>query len=977
MRDAAAHGAIWVCGPAGAGKTTAVAQWLRTSRRNTLWLRLDAADSDPGVLLPRLRDAIAGHGGGSATTFAYGPEHREQLTRFARLLFRTLFARLRKPLTWVLDNVHEVDAAVADPILAAAMEEAPEALTVVAISRGEPGAAFARNIACRQLTVIGRDELKFSLDEASALFGKRALKLPADAIARCRDELDGWAVGLVFASDSLRHDDAARDARPGAADAPALMNYLAADVFDHLPVAQRAVLQATALLPRFTADEASQLARRDDAAAALADLHRHSGFVELEDANAAVYRVHPVFRAFLQRHFDANADEARRDLLSRSAELLRAGGQLASAATLLARDGQHERIADLVEDNALALLRRGRDQTVVELLRTIPADHALLAARPWLQFWLAEALALTDPHAARDAALQAEQRFNGGSRHDDALGQIVAAGTLLSLHRAMRVEMPSPLQIAERCERAFLAHWQQVPEPFAIYAAAAYLSAVSTLNRGEPIAPDILAWLLAALHSDGPANLRLRTAVTLYEQFYTRNDLAGARRVELAASALCNLPEARASAQRLWLVALSIGYVYQRRLPEAEAVLERAAQLAEQLGDIESECHVNAWRIIVRTRLRRAQDALPLALSGRPDFAQVQPLMRATLLWAEANLYIALRQYDTALARFDAAIHLYEETGTNVEQGPMLWLGQSVCRLMLGRHEAALASLQPLLASGMGGMSRQRLEAFMLAIRASVALTRGDAGVRGLLVQAFAALRDTDYRDVMYGAESAVAELCAAALREGIEPEFADALIRHRQLEAPDRAPAQWPFAVRIRCLGELHIETRETEGGERALRKSVELLQQVLAAWPQPVAIDPLIARLWPGDGREGAQKAFDAALHRLRKRLGADGALRLSERRLSLNGGVVHVDLQALDQALAGDADPARQGERLLGLYRDHLLPGVADLARERARLWTRVRAALLRAADAARDAGDSALAARIGARVEALDSGVQMGA
>lgn len=1004
MRDATAHGALWVCGPAGAGKTTVVAQWLRSSRRTTAWLRLDAADSDPGVLLPRLRDALAAHASDVAPTFAYGPEHRDQLARFARLFFRTLFSRLRKPLVWVLDNVQDVDAEVIDTLLDVAIDEAPELLTLIAISRSEPGARFARRIAHQQLTVLARDELKFSLDETAALFDKRALKLPSESIARCRDELDGWAVGLVFASDALRHDDRRAGASPPPSsassaasatslDAPALMNYLAADVFDHLPAAQQSLLRATAFLPRFTAAQAAQVSGDADSAVLLEQLHRHNGFVEIDAGAETYYRVHPVFRAFLQRrlgHGNAalsstqswQSQPSLQQLRLQSANLLRDVGQLTAAGALYAQGDQLDRLADMIEQEALALLRQGQDHTVVELVRMIPAASPVLQERPWLHFWLGEALALTTPTAARDAALSAERLFASVSGDAAALGRILAAGTLLSLHRAMRLDVQAPMAIAERCETDFLNHWQRVPGPLAIYAAAAYLSAVSTLNRGTQIPPEIMAWLLAALQRDGPANFRLRVAMILHEQFYIRNDLASARAVEVAANAICALPEARVAAQRMWLVGLSIGYVYQRRLPEADDVLERAAQLASELGDLESQCHVNAWRIIVRSRQRRAQEALPLLLSNEPDFARVQPLIRATLLWAEANLFIALKQYDAALARFDAAISLYHETNTNVEQGPMLWLGQSVCRLMLGRYDAALASLQPLLASGMGGMSRKRLDAFVLAIRAAVATTRRDVDAVALLREAFTALRETDYRDVMHGAESAVADLCAAALRHHIEPDFADTVIRHRQLEAPAGAPPNWPYAVRIACLGELQIETRDGDGNERAMRKSVELLQQVLAALPQPAPIDPLISKLWPGDGREGAQKAFDAALHRLRKRLGNDAALRLSERRLSLNQGVVHVDLLALQAMLdAGNPDTAGTGlsahvgcaTQVAALYRDHVLSAVHDdaVTAQRTRVWTQVRNALVRGIDAAKLAGEADVAAQLALRLQTLEN------
>lgn len=968
-----AQGALWVCGPAGSGKTTAVAQWLRTSRRSVAWMRLDAADSDPGALLPRMRDALLTRSIDAEAAMIYGPEHREQLGKFGRYFFRTLFARMRRTLVWVLDNAHEVDADVLDTLLSIAMEEAPETLSIVVISRSEPGATFARHIAHQHLTVLGRDALKFSVDEATALFSKRALKASTETVTRCCHELDGWAVGLVLAGEALRHDPAqGRAVIASSLDVPTLMNYFAAGVFDHLDETQQTLLLSTAHLPSFTAQHATALSAIVDSAQVLDTLYRHNGFVEIDARAEPQYRVHPVFRNFLQRTLTQRRSvDAVNTLAMRSADLLQASGQLTVAAGLYAMIGAHDALATLIEDNALPLLRSGKDHTVVELVRSLPS--ASRQDRPYVLFWHAEALTLSAPKQAREAAAQALRVF---AAHDDSIGAILAAGTLLSLHRAMRLDVNDPIEVARQCETQFLASWQSIPPQVAAYAATAYLSAVSTLNRGDEIPPAIVQWLLESLHCDGPANSRLRVATILHEQFYIRNETAQARAVEAVANIICDRPEARAAARRTWLVGLGIGFVYQRRLVEAQAALEQAAQLANELGDIESQCQVNAWRIIVRCRLHRAQDALPLVLSADPAFVQVPPLIRANLLWAEGNLFIALRQYDNALTCFDAAIDLYHETNTNVEQGPMLWLGQSMCRLMLARYDAALASLQPLTASQIGGTSRRRLDAFAQAIRAAVALRRGDADARKTLETALVQLRETDYRDFMHGAESVVAELCAQALRLGIEREFVNTVIRHRELEAPADAPSAWPFPVRIRCLGEMQIETRSSDGNERTMRKSVELLQQVLAAAPNAALIDPLIAKLWPGDGREGAQKAFDAALHRLRKRLGNEAALRLSERRLSLNPGIVYVDLLALNAILGASgvdhAEHVTHAVQVVALYRDHFLPALSDdaVSKQRTRIWMQVRKTLVRGIEAARTNGQGDLVAQLAVRLEALD-------
>lgn len=974
LNAAAAVGAVWVSAPAGAGKTTAVVQWLKAKRKSAAWLRIDPSDNDPGVLLPSIAGSFAPFLRESPEGIAYGPEHRAQLARFARYFFRQLFANLKRVVTWVIDNAQDTDADTLETLIAAAIEEAPANLTIFVISRSEPSERLARQIVHRQLVLVGRDSLKFSVDDTTALFAKLALPSSTDLAARYCRELDGWAVGLVLASDALRHSTTESEHVPlRSLEAPALANYLAAGVFDRLSSTQKTVLLSTINCAKFTVANAVRLSGVADCHAALDALHRHSGFVEIDDTAEPHYAVHPVFRSYLQRRILSEYSSAQIAALQRaSADLLLETEQYAAAASLLRTLGDDDALASIVEMQAPALLQDGLDQTVVELVHAMSPNSAA-RDRPWVRFWHAEALALVSPAQANAEASAARRAFDASG---DSLGSILAAGTLLSLHRTVRLDIPDPIVIAERCEMLFQQRWSQSSDTNAldIFAAAAYLSAISTLNRGTEIPDEICEWLLGVLRQEGSPNSRLRLATVLYEQFYIRNDLVRARSVEVQAAEICKLPECRAVARRTWYVGLAIGRIYQRRLEEARPALDTAAKLATELSDLESLCHVNAWRIVLACRLRRPSDGLAWTLSATPEFAEVAPLIRANMLWAEGNLYVALRQFETALQRFDAAVQLYHETNTNVEQGPMIWLGQSICHLMLGRYESALASLAPLVASNIGGTARQRLSAFTGAIRAAVAIARNEADVDQHVKSALALIHETDYRDVMHGAEPMLAALCAHALRINADKEFVDTLIRHRQLDAPSDAPSEWPFPVRIRALGELQIETRTPDAHERTMRKSIELLHQVLAALPDPAPIDPIIAKLWPGDGREGAQKAFDAALHRLRKRLGSESALRLSEKRLTFGKTHVYLDCAALIDYLniVDNSSPAHV-ENCFSLYSDHLLPGVSDpaIVAQRARVWRKFAQAMTQAITEAKARGELTKAAEWQSKLDALAS------
>jgi LuxR family maltose regulon positive regulatory protein len=66
--DTGLNGALTlVCAPAGFGKSTLVAEWLRRTGRRAAWLSLDAADSDPAVFLRYLAAALQRLDAGAGT----------------------------------------------------------------------------------------------------------------------------------------------------------------------------------------------------------------------------------------------------------------------------------------------------------------------------------------------------------------------------------------------------------------------------------------------------------------------------------------------------------------------------------------------------------------------------------------------------------------------------------------------------------------------------------------------------------------------------------------------------------------------------------------------------------------------------------------------------------------------------------------------------------------------------------------------
>lgn len=113
---------------------------------------------------------------------------------------------------------------------------------------------------------------------------------------------------------------------------------------------------------------------------------------------------------------------------------------------------------------------------------------------------------------------------------------------------------------------------------------------------------------------------------------------------------------------------------------------------------------------------------------------------------------------------------------------------------------------------------------------------------------------------------------------------------------------------------------------------KPRELLQALIALGGRGVRESALTDALWPDADGDAARRVLNTTLHRLRRQLGDERTVRLSEGRLDLDERRCWADVVALDHCLmqsereidrgASTSDLARLAARVLALYRGPLL-------------------------------------------------------
>jgi LuxR family maltose regulon positive regulatory protein len=188
---------------AGSGKTTLVADFLRTHERQFVWYQLDHTDKDPFVFLGYLafgiQQVIPDFG---KAMFAYLKESSAELAqnpeRAVDVLINEVLEQVDQQLILVLDDYHHLGQETAvHAVLDRLLAYLPDVLHLVIISREMPPLSLARLRTQTSAAIIDRGDLLFTDEETRELFRRVFdIELTAEQLAEYRERTHGWITAL-------------------------------------------------------------------------------------------------------------------------------------------------------------------------------------------------------------------------------------------------------------------------------------------------------------------------------------------------------------------------------------------------------------------------------------------------------------------------------------------------------------------------------------------------------------------------------------------------------------------------------------------------------------------------------------------------------------------------------------------------------------------------------------------------------------
>ena len=396
LREGLATRVTLVEGPAGSGKSTAVAQWLRHDDVAAGWVSLDRDDDDPKRFWRYLLLAAE-----QGTRGAGRPVGHEALRRLeaagsdvARDVVPTFLNEVVNtgtPVVLVLDDYHLVTAAPVHRSLTLLVEHAPPGLHLVFVARSAPPLPLGRLRVQGDLIELGPQDLRFTVAEGQELFNDRLrLGLPAADVERLVTRTEGWAAGLQLAALRLRERGDLTELMSGLGGVDRhVVDYLAEEVLAAQSEQVRDFLLRTSILERMCGPLCDALTGRRDGARLIDEIHHANLFIVPLDDERRWFRYHHLFAQLLRDELTRTGTEEARTLHRRAASWFAAAGDTAAAVSHALEAGDHEFAGDLVAAGWRRPFNAGQLETVRAWLDALPGDlvaahSGLSIARVWV-----------------------------------------------------------------------------------------------------------------------------------------------------------------------------------------------------------------------------------------------------------------------------------------------------------------------------------------------------------------------------------------------------------------------------------------------------------------------------------------------------------------------------------------------------------------------------------------------------------------
>jgi LuxR family transcriptional regulator, maltose regulon positive regulatory protein len=467
-----------VSAPAGSGKTWLLRSWIAEAglADRVGWVSVPREEHDPQRFWISVLDALRDTRSGGSAVRALTPSPDLDRGAIAERLLEDI-GSLDDPLWLVIDDLQELRSDGALRQLALLLMRAPPELRCVLSTRSDLRLGLHRLRLEGELTELRADDLRFSLDQARALFEAAGVRLPETALAQLHQRTEGWCAGLRLAALAMAgKPDPERFAAEFGGSERTVAEYLVAEVLERQPEVSRQLLLRTSILERVNGPLADLLTGRSGGQQILQELEEAGAFVMSLDARRTWFRYAQMFAELLESELRQTAPASPAALHDAAAGWFAAHGHPVEAIRHAQAAGHWNLAVRLLSDHWFTLQMTGQEATAHALLARFPSDvvavdpelPVLVAADEMMSGSLAEAERRLASATHRASSVPAERRPHvqallagvrlGAARRRTDLAAIVEEALRILAPTAARASAELEPEVGEELRAVVLAH---------------------------------------------------------------------------------------------------------------------------------------------------------------------------------------------------------------------------------------------------------------------------------------------------------------------------------------------------------------------------------------------------------------------------------------------------------------------------------------------------------------------------------------
>jgi LuxR family maltose regulon positive regulatory protein len=393
-----------VCAPAGFGKTTLIAEWVRGIKRPVAWRSLYTSDDDVERFWCYFAAALqtVESEAGDAKPITPDGNRRQPLApdTYVTALINEI-AYLSTCVIVVLDDYHTIGDRAIHEGLGFLLEHQPAQMHLVIATREDPPLPLARLRGRAQMTELRAGDLRFTSSEAARFLNQEMkLDLSPEEVNALESKTEGWITGLQLAALSLQeHREPSEFIRRFAGDDRLVVDYLVDEVLARQSENVQELLLQTSILERLCGPLCDSVvygdASRGTSQALLERLEQDNLSVVPLDSRREWYRYHNLFADLLRGRLRFAQRQGALELHQRASQWFEDNAYRHDAVSHALAASDFGRAARLIGRYSGQMLCVGDTVMLQKWLRRLPEEQ--IRSRPGLCMVYAWNLLLSHP----------------------------------------------------------------------------------------------------------------------------------------------------------------------------------------------------------------------------------------------------------------------------------------------------------------------------------------------------------------------------------------------------------------------------------------------------------------------------------------------------------------------------------------------------------------------------------------------------